>query len=96
MNNRMRRIPCGFSERKGFLDLPNSASRVSDQDANDHLAAQLGDGKETDDAANCPESQTNPALFAAPHAFSFRSEEDFRLPHRMRARHARTFQSGRD
>ena len=96
MNNHMRRIPCGFSEHKGFLDLPYSASRVSERDANDRLAAQLGDGKETDDATNRPESQTNPALFAAPHAFAFRSEEDLHFPSRMHARHARKFERGRD
>jgi len=37
--------------------------------AEDNLASQLGDGKETDSMTNRPDHQTNPALFAAPHAF---------------------------
>jgi hypothetical protein len=92
MNNRRRRIPCGFSKHKGFLELPSLASGVSDRNAHDHLAARLGDGKETDDATNGPGSQTNPALFAGPHSFSFRSEVDLRLPQGMHARRARKFE----
>jgi hypothetical protein len=95
MNHRMRRIPCGFSKHKGLLDLPSLASRVSNRNANDNPAAKLGDGKETDDATNCPESQTNPALFAAPHSFSFRSEQELRLPQRIHARRARKFERAR-
>jgi hypothetical protein len=50
-----------------ILDL---ASRAAVQHADDNLASQLGDGKETDSMTNRPDRQTNPALFAAPHAFN--------------------------
>ena len=50
-----------------ILDL---ASRAAVLGADDKLAAQLGDGEETDDATNQPGCQTNPALFAEPHVLS--------------------------
>ena len=46
------------------------ARRAMVPNAEDNLAAQLGDGKETDGKTNRPDNQTNPALFAAPHAFT--------------------------
>jgi hypothetical protein len=46
-------------------------------DADDKLAAHLGDGKEADDKTNRPANQTNPALFAAPHALTVDSKGDF-------------------
>jgi hypothetical protein len=46
------------------------ASRAVIPDADDNLASQLGDGKETDSMTNRPDYQTDPALFAAPHAFT--------------------------
>jgi hypothetical protein len=46
------------------------ASRVAVTNADDNLATQLGDGKETDSMTNRPDDQTDPALFAAPHAFT--------------------------
>jgi hypothetical protein len=59
-----------LAQHKGFLDTPDLASRASMLDAHDSLAAQLGDGKETDGKTNPPVHQTNPALFAAPHSLS--------------------------
>jgi peptidylamidoglycolate lyase len=73
----MVRNPCCFYEHKGFLYIPDLASRVTILDADDNLAAQLGDGKETDGKTNRPDSQTNPALFAAPHALSVDSKGNF-------------------
>ena len=43
------------------------ASRETVRDADNNLASQLGDGKETDSMTNLPDHQTDPALFAAPH-----------------------------
>jgi hypothetical protein len=65
------------AEHKSFLYIPDLASRVTILDADDNLAAQLGDGKETDGKTNRPDSQTNPALFAAPHSLSVDSEGNF-------------------
>jgi hypothetical protein len=50
--------------------MSNLASREWDGDADNNLASQLGDGKETDSMTDHPDHQTNPALFAAPHAFT--------------------------
>jgi peptidylamidoglycolate lyase len=68
------RNPCCFYQHKGFLYIPDLASRVTILDAEDNLAAQLGDGKETDGKTNRPDNQTNPALFAAPHALTVDSK----------------------
>jgi DNA-binding beta-propeller fold protein YncE len=70
----MVRNPCCFYQHEGFLFIPDLASRVTILDADDNLAAQLGDGKETDGKTNRPDCQTNPALFAAPHALSVDSK----------------------
>ncbi len=64
------RTPCCLHEHKGLLHIPDLASRVTIPNAEDNLAAQLGDGRETDCKTNRPYNQTNPALFAAPHSFS--------------------------
>jgi hypothetical protein len=64
------RNPCCFYRHKNYLCIPDLASRVTILDAEDELAAYLGDGKEADGKTNRPESQTNPALFAAPHALT--------------------------
>jgi peptidylamidoglycolate lyase len=73
----MVRNPCCFYQHKGFLYIPDLASRVTILDAEDNLAAQLGDGKETDSKTNRPDNQTNPALFAAPHALTVDSKGNF-------------------
>ena len=53
----------------GVADLARGASM---EDAPKKLADGLGDGKETNGRTNRPEIQTNPTLFAAPHAFATR------------------------
>src|ERR1700722_12740421 len=66
-----------YHEHKEFSYLSDLARRVTIADADDKLAAQLGDGKETDRTTNRPYYQTNPALFAAPHPLSVDSEGSF-------------------
>jgi hypothetical protein len=70
------RDPFCFHEHKEFSYLSDLARRVTIADAHDNLAAQLGDGKETDGTTNRPYYQTNPALFAAPHALAVDSVGD--------------------
>jgi hypothetical protein len=53
---------------KGYVYIPDLASGVTILEGEDNVASHLGDGKEADGMTNRPESQTNPALFAAPHA----------------------------
>ena len=65
------RNPCCFYQHKGFLFIPDLASKVTILDANDKLVAHLGDGKGQAD------NKTNPALFAAPHAMCVDSHGDF-------------------
>jgi hypothetical protein len=72
----MVRNPCCFFEHKGFLYIPDLAARVTILDAQDGVAAQLGDGKETDSKTDRPDNQTNPALFAAPHALNLDSKDN--------------------
>jgi hypothetical protein len=69
--------PCCFCQRKGFLHIPDLASRVTILHAHNNLAAQLGDGREADGTTNRPDSQTNPALFAGPHSLSVDSKGSF-------------------
>jgi DNA-binding beta-propeller fold protein YncE len=71
------RNPCCFYEHKGYLFIPDLASRVTIFDADDRFVAHLGDGKEADGKTNKPDNQTNPALFAAPHAMCVDSRGDF-------------------
>jgi hypothetical protein len=47
------------------------ASPVTILHVDHNLAAQLGDGKETDGMTNRPDDRTDPALFAGPHAPTF-------------------------
>jgi sugar lactone lactonase YvrE len=70
----MVRNPCCFYQHKGYLYIPDLASRVTILDAEDNVAIHLGDGKEADGTTNRPDSQTNPALFAAPHALAVDSK----------------------
>jgi len=77
---------------RGRLDIfPDLASRVTILDADDNLAAQLGDGKETDGTTNWPVYQTNPALFAAPHSLSVDSKGDSNVVDGMSAGRRRRF-----
>src|SRR5271166_5277838 len=64
----MVRNPCRSYEDVGLFDISDLANRVTVPDAENTVAAQLGDGKETDGTTNRPDCQTNPALFAAPHS----------------------------
>jgi hypothetical protein len=70
------RNPCCFYQHKNYLYIPDLASRVTILDADDELATYLGDGKEANGKTNRPENQTNPALFAAPHALTVDSKGD--------------------
>ena len=65
------RNPCCFYQHKGYLFIPDLASRVTILDADDKLVAHLGDGK------GAADNKTNPALFAAPHAMCVDSRGDF-------------------
>jgi hypothetical protein len=62
------RHPCCFYQHKENLYIPDLASRVTILDPKDQLVTHLGDGKQADGKTNKPDNQTNPALFAAPHA----------------------------
>jgi DNA-binding beta-propeller fold protein YncE len=62
------RNPCCFYQHKQNLFIPDLASRLTILDADDKLVVYLGDGKEADGKTNKADNQTNPALFAAPHA----------------------------
>jgi peptidylamidoglycolate lyase len=68
------RNPCCFYQFNEHLFIPDLASRVTIIDADDKLAAQLGDGKQADGKTDRPDNKTNPALFAAPHALTVDSE----------------------
>ena len=67
----------GSKENGTEYTFPDLARRVTIVDADDNLAAQLGDGKEADGTTNRPDSQTNPSLFAAPLSLSVDAKGDF-------------------
>ena len=71
------RTPCCFYEHKDILFVPELASRVSLFDRDYRLLAHLGDGKEADGKTDKPNKQTDPNLFAAPHALCVDSRGDF-------------------
>ena len=71
------RNPCCFYQHKDFLYVPDLAARVTVFDADDKLVAQLGDGFEADGKTPRKDAQTNPALFARPHAMCVDSHGDF-------------------
>ena len=64
------RNPCCFYQHKKLLFIPDLASRVTILDADDKLAAHLGDGK------GLPDRDQNPAVFIAPHALTVDSRGD--------------------
>ncbi len=70
------RNPCCFYQHKGHLYIPDLAARVTIIDAADKLVAHLGDGLEADGKTKKADNQTNPALFAAPHALCVDSRGD--------------------
>lgn len=71
------RNPCCFYQHDGKLFIPDLASRVTILDADDKVLAHLGDGKEGDGKKNKEDNQTNPALFATPHALAVDSQGSF-------------------
>ena len=70
------RNPCCFYQHKEHLYIPDLGAQVTILDANDKLVAHLGDGREADGKTNKPDNQTNPALFATPHAMCVDSYGD--------------------
>ena len=64
------RKPCCFYQHKKHLYIPDLASRVTVFDADDKVAAQLGDGK------GVPRTQDRPEVFFAPHALTVDSKGD--------------------
>lgn len=64
------RYPSCFYQFKDKLYIPDLASRVTIIDAQDQVVANLGDGRDL------PDNQTNPALFAEPHALTVDSRGD--------------------
>lgn len=73
------RNPCCFYQHRkdknnfrenGHIYIPDLASRVTVIDHDDNVVAQLGDGKDKKD------KDTNPGLFAAPHALTVDSRGD--------------------
>jgi peptidylamidoglycolate lyase len=64
------RNPCCFYQHKDKIYIPDLASRVTVMDAHDKLVANLGDGKDQKD------NETNPAMFAKPHALTVDSHGD--------------------
>ena len=71
------RNPCCFYQHKENLFVPDLGSRVTIFDADDHVAAHLGDGREADGKTAKADNKTNPGLFAAPHALAVDSRGDF-------------------
>jgi hypothetical protein len=70
------RNPCCFYQHRDQLFVPDLASRVTILDAEGHLVAHLGDGKQVDNKTDKPNNKTDPALFAAPHALTLDSHGD--------------------
>ncbi len=70
------RNPCCFYQHKDHLYIPDLGSRVTILDADDKLVAHLGDGRQPDGKTAKPDNQTNPALFAHPHAMCVDSHGD--------------------
>jgi hypothetical protein len=70
------RTPCCFYQHKDKIFVPELNSRVSIFDKDDKLVAHLGDGREADGKTAKKDNQTDPALFAAPHALCLDSRGD--------------------
>ena len=71
------RMPCCFYQHAGHLYIPDLGSAVTILDADDQAVAHLGDGKAWDGKIDRPDNQTNPALFATPHALCVDSSGSF-------------------
>ena len=70
------RNPCCFYQHGKQLYVPDLAARVTILEADDRLAAHLGDGKQADGKTGIKDNQTNPALFYQPHALCVDSRGD--------------------
>jgi hypothetical protein len=70
------RTPCCFYQHKDKIFVPELNSRVSIFDKEDKLVAHLGDGREADGKTAKKDNQTDPTLFAAPHALCLDSRGD--------------------
>jgi hypothetical protein len=70
------RTPCCFYQHKDHIYIPELNGRVTIIDKNDNIVARLGDGFEADGKTPKKDSQTNPALFARPHALTIDSRGD--------------------
>jgi peptidylamidoglycolate lyase len=73
------RRPCCFYQHGGYLYVPDLASRVTILDADDKLAAQLGDGSEVPTGGMGVTKETagqHPDRFFAPHAMCVDSHGD--------------------
>jgi len=70
------RTPCCFYQHKDKIFVPELNSRVSIFDKDDKLVSHLGDGREPDGKTAKKDNQTDPALFAAPHALCLDSRGD--------------------
>jgi DNA-binding beta-propeller fold protein YncE len=71
------RMPCCFYQHDGHLYIPDLGSAVTIIDGSDKAVAHLGDGKSWDGKIDKPDNQTNPALFATPHALTVDSQGSF-------------------
>ena len=70
-------MPCCFYQHDGHLYIPDLGSAVTIIDGSDKAVAHLGDGKSWDGKIDKPDNQTNPALFATPHALTVDSQGSF-------------------
>jgi peptidylamidoglycolate lyase len=71
------RTPCCFYQHGDLIYVPELAGRVSIFDLDGKLVAHLGDGFESDGKTAKKNNDTNPALFAHPHAITVDSKGDF-------------------
>jgi hypothetical protein len=71
------RMPCCFYQHAGHLYIPDLGGVVTILDGADKVVAHLGDGKRLDGKTDKPNNQTDPALFATPHAITVDSKGNF-------------------
>jgi hypothetical protein len=66
------RLPCCFYQHNGMLYVPELGARLTIIDAEDKVAAQLGDGQ----GIKAPDIDKHPDKFATPHALTVASNGD--------------------
>jgi DNA-binding beta-propeller fold protein YncE len=71
------RLPCCLYQHDGHLYVPDLGGVVTMIDPADKVVAHLGDGKRIDGKTDKPNNQTDPALFATPHAITVDSKGNF-------------------